>query len=104
MDEPRRIPIHRSINRAHLMMGGERELVLMAGVIAGLLFVSQYSLISAGEALVFWVVCVAVLQRMAKVDPSLSKIYRRHIKYRMYYPGSTSIHYTPKQTVPVWKP
>jgi len=40
MDEPRRIAIHRSLNRPHLLMGAERNLVLAVGVLTALLIFS----------------------------------------------------------------
>ena len=40
MNEPRRISIHRSINRPHLLLGAERSLVLLTGVVTALLLFS----------------------------------------------------------------
>lgn len=37
MDEPRMIPIHRSLNRPHLMLGVERGLVLITAMITAML-------------------------------------------------------------------
>ena len=61
MDEPRRIPIHRSLNRPHLLIGGERELVQFSGLIAALIILSAMSLISLSCGLLFWTLAMAIL-------------------------------------------
>ena len=102
MDEPRRIPIHRSLNRAQMMLGGERELVLFSALLAVLIIISGMNLFSVVCGLTLWTLAIAVLIRMGRVDPELSKVYRRHIRYRAYYPPKTGEH-APPATVPSWK-
>ncbi|HAA02064.1 MAG TPA: conjugal transfer protein TrbD [Syntrophobacteraceae bacterium] len=102
MDEPRRIPIHRSLNRPQMMLGGERELVLFAALLAVLIVVSGMNLFSFLTGLALWSLAIAVLIRMGRVDPELSKVYQRHIRYRAYYPPKTGAH-APAATVPSWK-
>lgn len=92
MDEPRRIPIHRSLNRPHMLIGGERELVQFSGLIAALIILSAMSLISLVCGLLFWTLAMAVLIRMGRADPQLSKVYQRHIRYKPYYPPKTGAH------------
>jgi type IV secretion system protein TrbD len=102
MDEPRRIPIHRSLNRPQMMLGGERELVLFSALLAVLIVVSGMNLFSFLTGLALWSLAIAVLIRMGRVDPELSKVYQRHIRYRPYYPPRTGAH-APAATVPSWK-
>jgi type IV secretion system protein VirB3 len=86
MEEPRRIAIHRSLNRAHLLLGGERSLVLTAGLITALLvFSGSISVTSLVLAVVFWSTSLWALVRMAKADPQMSQVYQRHLRYRAYY-------------------
>jgi type IV secretion system protein VirB3 len=86
MEEPRRIAIHRSLNRPHLLLGAERSLVLLTGVVTSLLlFSGSISLVSVTLAVVFWSSSFWVLVRMAKADPQMSRVYQRHIRYRSYY-------------------
>jgi type IV secretory pathway TrbD component len=40
MQDPRRIAIHRSLNRPHLLLGAERSLVLLTGLVTALLVFS----------------------------------------------------------------
>jgi type IV secretion system protein TrbD len=102
MDEPRRIPIHRSLNRPQMMLGGERELVLFSALLAVLIVVSGMNLFSFLTGLALWSLAIAVLIRMGRVDPELSKAYQRHIRYRPHYPPKTGAH-APAATVPSWK-
>ena|SRR5687768_15217510 len=86
MDEPRRIAIHRSLNRPHLLLGAERSLVLLAGLVTALLlFSGNISIVSITLAVTFWSGSFWALVRMAKADPQMSRVYQRHIRYRSYY-------------------
>lgn len=96
LQEPRRITIHRSLNRPHLLLGAERNLVLMSGVITALLlFTGSISPTTIVVGLTFWIGSFWVLLRMAKADPHMSKVYQRHIRYRAYYNAHSCIHAPP---------
>ena len=86
MDEPRMIPIHRSLNRPHLMLGVERGLILITAMITAMLIFAgglrPAGLILAG---LWWGVSFWGLVRMAKADHQMSAVYQRHIRYRAYY-------------------
>ena len=91
LDRPREVVIHPSANRPNQILGGDRELVLIAALIAVSLAFSLATwwgiLISVG----FWIVTIAVLQRMGKADPMLRHIYMRHIRYRAFYPAKSGL-------------
>lgn len=92
MKEARAIAIHRSLNRHHLLLGAERNLVLATGLItAMLLFSGGISLFSIGFAVFFWSGSFWALVRMAKADPQMSVVYQRHIRYRSYYGAHSCI-------------
>jgi len=92
MQEPRRIAIHRSLNRPHLLLGAERSLVLLTGMVTALLvFSGNISVVSITLAVVFWTSSFWALVRMAKADPQMSRIYQRHIGYRAYYGAHSCI-------------
>lgn len=92
MEEPRRIAIHRSLNRPHLLLGAERGLVLLAGMVTALLlFSGSISVISIALAIAFWSCSFWALVRMAKADPQMSMVYQRHIRYRAYYGAHSCI-------------
>ena len=84
-EQPRTIPIHVSLIRPILLMGAERELVLTSAIIAAVLVMSLERPLFAVVGVVFWAVTVAALQRAAKNDPLLSRVYLRHTRYRAYY-------------------
>jgi type IV secretory pathway TrbD component len=100
MDKPREIPIHQSANRPHLILGGDRELVLFAGLISACSAFTLASLTGIAVGLVFWLSSVAVLARMGKADPMLRHVYLRHLRYKPYYPAKAGLpsegSFTPK--------
>ena len=91
MNEPRRIPIHRSLNRPALILGGERDLVLMTMVISVLIAFTASSLIQLAVADVFWLTVHYLLVQMASRDPLMSRVYMRHVKYNAFYPACAGL-------------
>jgi type IV secretory pathway TrbD component len=92
IEEPRRITIHRSLNRPHLLLGAERSLVLLTGMVtAVLLFSGNISATSIVLGIAFWSGSFWALVRMAKADPQMSQVYQRHIRYRPYYNAHSCI-------------
>lgn len=85
MDRFRQLPIHQSFLQPLLLLGAERELVIISGVLAAMLILSLANLVCALLGGAFWVVSLAVLQRLAKTDPQLSRVYTRHVRYRKHY-------------------
>jgi len=90
-DRPREIVIHQSANRPNQILGGDRELVLIAMLTTISLAFSLGSWWGIGLSVAFWVGAVAVLQRMGKADPRLRQIYVRHIRYRAFYPAKSGL-------------
>ncbi|MHB8549461.1 MAG: conjugal transfer protein TrbD [Acidiferrobacterales bacterium] len=84
------VPIHESLNRPLLVLGGERNLVLMLGVIAGVFMFSLAQLWAFVVGVVLWVFGQWALARAAQYDPLLSKVGPRHIRYRRCYPATAS--------------
>ena len=87
MDTPRETVIHQSANRPHLILGGDRELVLFAGLTAVCLAFTLATWWGVTIGIVFWLGSIAVLSRMGKADPLLRHVYLRHIKYKPFYPA-----------------
>lgn len=85
LESRRQTPFHRALHRPQQIMGGERELMLFSMLLAGGLIVSALNLVATVIGLMIWFVCVQVLRRMAKLDPELSKVYIRQLKYGHYY-------------------
>lgn len=83
----RRTPLPRALHRPNLVMGGERELVLSSGLLAGGLVVEAMNLVALAVGSAVWFGCVALLRWMAKSDPQMSRVYLRQLRYRAYYPA-----------------
>jgi type IV secretion system protein VirB3 len=103
LDKPRETLIHQSANRPHLILGGDRELVLFAGLTAACLAFTLASLVGIVVGLVFWLASVAVLSRMGKADPMLRHVYLRHLRYKPFYLAKSSVHSQIAPTPKNWR-
>lgn len=83
-------PIHDSLNRPILMMGGERPLVLMLVIVAGIFIFSLAKTWAAGIGVALWLLGHWGLTRAASFDPMLSKTGTRLLKYRRHYPAQAT--------------
>jgi type IV secretion system protein VirB3 len=82
--------IHRALSRPNLLMGADRELVLITGLAAVILIFVVLTLYSVLFGIAVWVLVLGVLRMMAKSDPLLRQVYIRHISYRPYYKATSS--------------
>ena len=87
VDQDRLVPIHQSFLQPLLMLGAERELVILSAILSAMLVFSVANAYMAGLGILFWLSSVAVFQRLAKIDPQMSRVYVRHARYRNYYPA-----------------
>lgn len=101
-EEPRRIPIHRSLVRPQQIMGCERFLFIgltgftlllafMGGIMSGNL---QNCIVGVT---LFWG-GTGVLAHMAKRDPHMSSVYLRSMFYKHEYPACGTVLYTLRKT------
>jgi len=84
-DSPRTLPIHASLSTPILLLGAERQLVLLSGLIAAVLVLSLARPVFVIVGALFWLLSLAALRRAAKFDPQFSRIYLRHTRYADYY-------------------
>ena len=82
----RETAIYRSLHRANLVLGGERELVLMTALLAAALVVTGMTWVTTGFGVVLWLVSLPIYRAMAKRDPQLSRVYLRFLFKQRYYP------------------
>ncbi|MBB3917704.1 conjugal transfer protein TrbD [Rhizobium fabae] len=82
--------IHRALSRSNLLMGADRELVLLTGLAAVILIFVVLTVYSALFGVAVWVVIVGLLRMMAKSDPFMRQVYIKHISYKPYYKATTS--------------
>ena len=71
-------------------MGGDRELVMFAGVLAFALIFSAQEWRATGLGLGLWFGALFACRLMAKSDPKLRAVYLRHRKYKRYYPARST--------------
>jgi type IV secretion system protein TrbD len=89
--ELRTIPIRRVANRSNLFLGGDRELVMFAGLLAAALVFASADLLGVAVGIGLWLVGLYLLRLMARSDPLLRKVYLRQLLlYRAYYPARSS--------------
>lgn len=86
----RTIPIRRSGNRDNLFMGGDRELVMFSGLLAGALIFSAQDLRATIFGIILWFGALFACRIMAKSDPKLRYVYMRHRAYKTYYPARST--------------
>lgn len=83
----RHTAIPRVLHRPNLILGGERDLVLVALMTtAGVAAVSA-NVIAACIALSPWFAIAPLLRKMAKADPQMSRLFIRYRRFRGYYPA-----------------
>lgn len=85
-----KVPIHEALNRPILMLGGERNLVLMLLIVAGVFIFSLAKLWAAAVGIAIWVLGQWALTRAARYDDQLSKTGPRSLKYRRFYPAQAT--------------
>jgi len=79
------VTLHRSLTRQTLMLGAEREFVLMLGVLAGIFIFSLAQIWAAIMGVALWLVGMFFLTRAGAYDPQLSKTGIRSLRYRWFY-------------------
>jgi type IV secretory pathway TrbD component len=84
---PRLVPIHQSFLQPLLILGVERELLVITAILAATLVFSFGNAYLAVVGALLWLVTLPVLQRLAKVDPQMSRVYVRHACYARYFPA-----------------
>ena len=94
MSKLRQIPFSRTLHRPNLLLGGERPWVILLGVIAAGLILSDISVLKILLGLGIWTVGLGLLRQMAKADPYLSQVYFRRLKYRRFYPAQSRARLT----------
>lgn len=86
----RRNRIHRALSRPNLLMGADRELVLLTGLAAVILIFVVLTIYSAIVGAAIWIAVVGLLRMMAKSDPLMRQVYVRHISYKHHYKPTAS--------------
>lgn len=86
----RTIPVRRAGNRHNLFLGGDRELMMFAGLLAFTLIVAAQDRLATVAGTFLWFTTAFALRRMAQRDPKLRHVYLRHRRYCRYYPARST--------------
>lgn len=90
-DGPEQTIMRTSLSRPQQLLGGDRELVIMAGLGTAMMAVTVMSFLSFLIAIIaFWTI-VAALARIGKADPMMRKVYSRHLGYKDFYPAKSGV-------------
>ena len=101
--KPRTVPIFQAIVRPNMFWGCDREMVLMWLCLCAALVFSLATLWSVVVGVGLWLLGVAVLHRMGKIDPLLRQTYLRHIRYRSYYPAKSGPYAQHRRVRDSWR-
>ncbi|AZO07781.1 conjugal transfer protein TrbD [Mesorhizobium sp. M3A.F.Ca.ET.080.04.2.1] len=82
--------VHRALSRPNLLMGADRELVLLTGLTAVILIFVVLTWYAALFGIATWLVAVAALRMMARSDPLMRRVYLRHISFRPCYRATST--------------
>lgn len=82
--------IHRALSRPNLLMGADRELVLLTGLAAVILIFVVLTWYAALFGVAVWLVAVAALRMMAKADPLTRRVYLRHVSFKPHYRATST--------------
>jgi type IV secretion system protein VirB3 len=82
--------VHRALSRPNLLMGADRELVLLTALAAVILIFVVLTWYAALFGIAIWLIALAALRMMAKADPLMRRVYRRHIAYKTFYRATSS--------------
>ena len=77
----RSAPIHRSLIRSNLILGGDRELVMLSATISAALIFSGMTKLSIITGSILWFASLFVLRMMAKADPMMRQVFLRYRRY-----------------------
>ena len=100
----RELPIHTAAHRRILVLGGDRELVLLAALLCAMLGIAVLTWWSVLLALLLWLASVAGLAHLARRDPLFRLVYARHLAYRDFYAAHAGLG-SPRMRLPrSWRP
>lgn len=82
--------IHRALSRPSLLLGADRELVLLTGLVSAILIFVVLTWYAVISGIVLWLFIVAALRAMANADPLMRRVYLRHVSYRAAYRATST--------------
>ena len=88
-------PLLQSLTKPILLLGGERENVILLACLSLSLCTAGRDLMSLVLALLIWSIGIIASKICAKIDPWATKIFLRSLLYRDYYHARERINTPP---------
>jgi type IV secretion system protein VirB3 len=88
-------PLLQSLTRPILLLGGERENVILLACLSLSLCTVGRDILSLVLALVIWIIGIIASKMMARIDPWATKIFLRSLLYRDFYHAREKINTPP---------
>src|SRR5580698_5928329 len=85
-------PLLQSMTRPILLLGGERENIILLACVSLSLCTVGRDAISVGLAILIWSIGIIVSKMTAKVDPWATKVFLRSLLYRDFYHAREKIN------------
>jgi type IV secretory pathway TrbD component len=83
------------MTRPILLLGGERENIILLACISLSLCTAGRDFISVTLALLIWIIGIMASKLVAKIDPCATKVFLRALVYQDFYPARERIN-TPR--------
>lgn len=78
-------PIYSALNKPNLILGGDRELMLILILVCSIMVFMAMTVFTTIFGVALWLAGASLLRMMAKSDPAMVQIYIKHLKYRPFY-------------------
>ena len=88
-------PLLQSLTKPILLLGGERENVILLACISLSLCTAGRDIVSLILAILIWIVGIVMSKLVAKIDPWATKVFLRSLIYQDFYHARERIN-TPK--------
>ena len=85
------VPVHPSLIKPILYAGAERELTICLAFSAMIIWVAGKDFISLIIAFLFWFIGILLARMAAFIDPQMTRIFFKHLKYQDYYPATEKL-------------
>ncbi len=85
MSTLRQTPFYRALHRPRLLLGADRQLMIITLFLTALLTVVSMNKVSIILGILIFMVSVYALRKAAKADPLMRPVYLRHVMYAGYY-------------------
>jgi len=85
------VPFHQSLIKPVLYAGAEREMTIMMVFSSIIIWIVGKDLVSLIMAGLLWFIGMFLARMAAFIDPQLTKIFIRHMRYQDYYPATEKL-------------